>query len=47
MTPQEVELIELIRNYDDTESALNIAIEIIASLVGQHESSQQQSVVCL
>lgn len=44
MTDYEKELLYIIRNHDDPEQALEIAVEIIISFLKQCESSQEPSV---
>ena len=43
MTHEEQELITLIRQSEQPEEALAIAVEIITSILTQHESSQEPS----
>ena len=42
MTENEKELLELIRGYNDTEKAIEIALKIILEFLEQDESSQSQ-----
>ena len=43
MTPQETELLKMIRDSDDPERALQIATEIICQYLAQHGSFQGQA----
>ena len=47
MSNNEMELINFIRENDNPEQAVLIAIETILSFLEQHESSQVPSVACL
>ena len=47
MTDKEIELINLIREYDNPEQAILTATAIILEYLKQHESSEEQSPVCL
>lgn len=44
MTENEKELLYIIRNHDNPEQALNIAVQTIISFLEQHGSSQEPSV---
>ena len=46
MTNNERELINIIRNHDNPEKAIEIAIQTILAFLEQDESSVEQSVVC-
>lgn len=46
MTDHEQELLYIIRNHDNPEKALEIALEIIISFLEQSEPSQEPFVVC-
>ena len=46
MTNYEEELLDLIRNHDDPEQALEIALQTIIAFLEQYESSQVPFVVC-
>ena len=47
MTENELKLIDMIRNNDNPEQALQIAVEIIIDYLNHHESSKSiSSVVC-
>ena len=47
MTDKEIELINLIRENDNPEEAIITATAIIHEYLKQHESSEEQSFVCL
>ena len=47
MTVNETELINLIRENDNPEQAIITATAIILEYLTQHESSEEQSFVCL
>lgn len=47
MTNNEIKLINMIRENDNSEQAVLIAIDTILSFLEQHESYQVPSVVCL
>ena len=47
MSTYEMELVRMIREHDEPEKALVIAVEVITSFLKQHESSEEQAVVCL
>ena len=47
MTHNERELLQIIRDHDNTEQALHIAIDTILDFLKQHESSQLPSSACL
>ncbi len=46
MTENEKNLIDLIRNNNDTEKAITTAIGIIASFLAQSRSSEEQDSAC-
>ena len=46
MTQNEIELIEMIRNSDDVEKALCIAINTILDFLAQDEPSQERPFAC-
>ena len=47
MTANEIELINLIRENDNPEQALTVAVEVILTYLKQHESSEGQVAACL
>jgi hypothetical protein len=47
MTENEMELIRIIRENDNPEQALTMAVETILTYLKQHESSEVQAAVCL
>ena len=47
MTANEIELINLIRENDNPEQALTVAVEVILTYLKQHESSEVQAAACL
>lgn len=47
MSENEQELITIIRENDNPEQALLVAVEVILSFLVQPESSQEPSAVCL
>lgn len=47
MTANEIELIKLIRENDNSEQALATAVDIIISFLRQPESFEGQAAVCL
>ena len=47
MTANEIELINLIRENDNPEQALTVAVEVILTYLKQHESSEGQAAACL
>ena len=47
MTANEIELINIIRENDNSEQALMIATSIILDFLKQHESSEVQAAVAL
>ena len=47
MTANEIELINLIRENDNPEQALTVAVETILIYLKQHESSEGQAAACL
>ena len=47
MTENEMELIKLIRENDNPETALTVAVETILLYLKQRESSQEQAVAAL
>ena len=47
MTANEIELIKLVRENDNSEQALITAVAIICDYLKQHESSEGQAVVVL
>ena len=47
MTLNERELLQIIRDHNNTEQALHIAMDTILEFLKQHESSQSQSSACL
>lgn len=46
MTENELKLLRMIREHDDPEQALVIALEVITSFLGQHGSSEEPDAVC-
>lgn len=46
MSNNEMELVRLIREHDEPEKALMIAIGVITSFLAQHGSSEEPSVAC-
>lgn len=46
MTQNEMELVTLIRESDDPEHAIKVAIEIICQYIGLHESCPEQAAAC-
>lgn len=47
MTENEKELLETVRNHDNPEQAMEIALDIILKFLMQLESSRSQSSACL
>lgn len=47
MTENEYELLNIIRNHNNPEQAFDTALRIILEFLEQHESSQEQELVCL
>lgn len=47
MTNNEIELIKIIRENDNPQTALAVAVETILSYLRQRESSQEQAVAAL
>lgn len=47
MTHNEMELVKLIRESDDPERAMQVAIEIICQYIGQPLSCPEPAVACL
>lgn len=47
MTPNEIELLNIIRESEDPERAMQVAIEIICQYLKQPESFESQAVACL
>ena len=46
MSKYDMELVRLIREHDEPEKALVIAMEVITSFLTQHGSSEEPSVAC-
>ena len=46
MNENEMELLRMIREHDDSEQAFMIALDIIISFLGQHESSEEPAAAC-
>lgn len=47
MSNNEMELVRMIREHDEPEKALVVAIEVITSFLAQHGSSEVPTAACL